>query len=68
MSLFFNSVNNIINQIEINALYIATPPSTHLEIAKQCLTANKFVYLEKPITTNANEANELSKYVKKIIN
>lgn len=60
---YYDSVDDIINHPEINALYIATPPSTHLEIAKQCLAAGKFVYLEKPMTLNADEAKELEKIV-----
>lgn len=62
---FYDSVNGIINHPEINAIYIATPPSTHLEIAKQCLAANKFVYLEKPMTLNTDEAKELEGLVNK---
>lgn len=62
---FFDSVDDIINHKEINALYIATPPSTHLEITKKCLAANKFVYLEKPMTLNLDEALELDKIVTK---
>lgn len=61
---FYNSIDDIINHPQINAIYIATPPSSHLEIAKQCLAANKFVYLEKPITLDADEAKELEKIVK----
>lgn len=60
---FYDSIEEIINHSEINAIYIATPPSTHLEIAKQCLAAGKFVYLEKPMTMNADEAKELKKIV-----
>tara|TARA_R110002051_G_scaffold95649_1_gene165614 strand:+ start:66703 stop:67668 length:966 start_codon:yes stop_codon:yes gene_type:complete len=60
---WYDSVDAILNHQEINAVYIATPPSTHLEIAKQCLAANKFVYLEKPITIDANEAQQLEEIV-----
>ncbi len=60
---FYDTVDDIINHPEINALYIATPPSTHLEIARKCLVANKFVYLEKPMTINAYEAKQLKKNV-----
>ncbi|MFK8060022.1 MAG: Gfo/Idh/MocA family protein [Polaribacter sp.] len=60
---WYDSVEDILNHPEINAIYIATPPSTHLEIAKQCLAANKFVYLEKPITINVNEAEQLQQIV-----
>jgi predicted dehydrogenase len=61
---YYDTINDIINHPEINALYIATPPSTHLEIAKKCLAANKFVYLEKPMTIDANEANQLEQIVR----
>ncbi|WP_397364525.1 Gfo/Idh/MocA family protein [Olleya sp. R77988] len=60
---YYDSVDAIINHPEINALYIATPPSSHLEIARKCLAADKFVYLEKPMTLNVNEAIELEKIV-----
>jgi predicted dehydrogenase len=60
---WYNSVDEILNHPEINAVYIATPPSTHLDIAKQCLAAGKFVYLEKPITLDANEAKQLAEIV-----
>ena len=60
---WYNTVEAVLNHPEINAVYIATPPSSHLQIAKQCLAANKFVYLEKPITINTEEAKELEKLV-----
>ncbi len=63
VAFWHDSVDGILNHPEINAVYIATPPSTHLEIAKKCLDAGKFVYLEKPITIDANEAKTLAKIV-----
>jgi len=60
---WYDSVKAVLNHPEINAVYIATPPSTHLEIAKQCLAANKFVYLEKPITIDTKEAKQLAEIV-----
>lgn len=56
---WYNSIDEILENKQINAIYIATPPSTHLEIVKKCLKAKKFVYLEKPITLNFSEATEL---------
>ena len=61
---YYDCVDDIINHPEINALYIATPPSTHLEIAKKCIAADKFVYIEKPMVLNAIEAEELANLVK----
>ena len=53
---WYNSVEDLLGNLDINAIYIATPPSTHLEMVKKCLKAKKFVYLEKPITLNFSEA------------
>lgn len=60
---WFDTIDEILAHPEINAIYIATPPSTHLEIAKQCLQANKFVYLEKPMTLNYVQTQELSNII-----
>lgn len=56
---WYNTIDEILENKQINAIYIATPPSTHLEIIKKCLLAKKFVYLEKPMTLNFSEAKAL---------
>lgn len=53
---YYDSANSIINHPKINAVYIATPPSTHLQYALQVLAVNKNVYVEKPMTLNSKEA------------
>lgn len=58
------NASEIISDTNINAVYIATPPSSHLEYALQALKANKYVYLEKPMVLNSNEASILSNAVK----
>ena len=62
---WYDSVDELLNNPTINAVYIATPPSTHLEMVKKCLLAKKFVYLEKPMTLNFSEAEELDEIVTK---
>jgi len=54
-----NSAEDIVANKEINAVYIATPPSTHLEYALQALKANKHVYLEKPMALDAKQAQQI---------
>ena len=44
---------------EVDAASIATPTSTHYEIAKQLLHLGKHLLIEKPITENAAHASEL---------
>ena len=43
----------------VDAVHIVTPTNTHHEIAKECLNKKKDVFIEKPITKNANEACEI---------
>jgi predicted dehydrogenase len=42
-----------------DALSVVTPTSTHFELGKALLLDGKHVLVEKPITTNAREAEEL---------
>ncbi|SNR77179.1 Predicted dehydrogenase [Lutibacter agarilyticus] len=47
----------------INAIYVATPPSTHLQYALDALKAGKNVYIEKPMVLNSTEAEKLCEAV-----
>lgn len=49
----------ILQHADINAIYIATPPSTHLEYALKALEAGKYVYLEKPMALNTAKARQI---------
>ncbi len=44
---------------EINAVVISTPTATHYALTKKALLARKHVFVEKPLTTNSEEAEEL---------
>lgn len=59
------NANDILNNKDINAVYIATPPSTHLEYALQAIHAGKHVYLEKPMTLNVEQAKQICAAVEK---
>jgi predicted dehydrogenase len=50
---------DIINDNNIDAVVIATPVSSHYELAKASLLNNKHVLVEKPFTLNLKEAEEL---------
>ena len=43
----------------VDAITIAAPTRFHYEIAKECLLAGKHLLVEKPITTNYDQAKEL---------
>ncbi|MDF1567693.1 MAG: Gfo/Idh/MocA family oxidoreductase [Spirochaetaceae bacterium] len=52
----YGKVSQILEDPRVNAVYIATPPSSHASLAIQALGAGKSVYLEKPMALNADEA------------
>src|SRR3989338_2719503 len=54
-----DSINEIIDDKEINAIVIATQTSSHYPLAKQALEGGKHVLVEKPITENSKQALEL---------
>jgi predicted dehydrogenase len=52
-------VQKIFKDKSIEAVYIATPPSTHADLARQALENGKHALVEKPITDRAEDASEL---------
>lgn len=54
-----NDAQQLINNPEVNAIYIATPPSSHLAYALAAIKAGKPVYVEKPMCLNSEEAKML---------
>ena len=53
--------NSIIKNPNIEAIFIATPPNTHFELAYQALADHKHVWLEKPCCTSLDEITTLQK-------
>ena len=52
--------NDIINDESITGVAIVTPSHTHFKLVKAMLEAGKNVYVEKPISTVAEEARVLT--------
>ena len=52
--------NDILNSDEITAVCVVTPSHTHYKFVKAMLEAGKHVYVEKPISTVAQEARDLA--------
>lgn len=55
----------IIEDKDIDAVAIITPPSTHYALAKIALENNKHVLVEKPLTDNSVQARELIEIAEK---
>ena len=56
---WYDDADKLINDPEVNAVYIATPPSSHEAYTIAAIKAGKFVYVEKPMALNAKEAKNM---------
>jgi predicted dehydrogenase len=54
-----SSFDEVLADPSVEAVSIATPPSTHYNLVKQALTAGKHVLVEKPLATTTADAEEL---------
>ncbi|MEC7617396.1 MAG: Gfo/Idh/MocA family oxidoreductase, partial [Bacteroidota bacterium] len=53
----FSDINQLLQAVDV--VDIVTPTHTHFELAKKALQNGLHVFLEKPITTTVEQANEL---------
>lgn len=53
---WFDNADRLIDDPDVNAIYIATPPLQHEDYAIRAMAAGKPVYVEKPMTLNAGSA------------
>lgn len=56
---WYTDADALIDDPEINAIYIATPPNSHLEYTKKAALAGKAVYVEKPMALNYAQCREM---------
>jgi predicted dehydrogenase len=61
---WYGDAELLMNDAEINSVSIATPPAYHLEYAIAGLKKGLNVYVEKPVTRNADEARQMAEAVK----
>jgi predicted dehydrogenase len=57
---WYTDVEQLINDEEVNAIYVATPPVFHEEYSVMALRAGKPVYVEKPMAMNAASAERMT--------
>jgi predicted dehydrogenase len=55
----FSDHQEMLRATRPDVVHITTPPQSHFPLAKQCLEFGSHVYLEKPFTITANEAESL---------
>lgn len=59
VSKWYADADELINDPEVNAIYVATPPSSHEEYALAAIKAGKPVYVEKPMSVSFSAANNI---------
>lgn len=57
---WYSDAAQLINDPDVNAIYVATPPDTHEGYTIAALQAGKPVYVEKPVSTDAAAAKRMA--------
>ena len=58
---WYTDAQEIINDPDINAVYVATPPSSHATYAIMAMHAGKPVYVEKPLASSYDECARINR-------
>lgn len=58
-------LDDVLNDSEIDIVYISTPPSTHCELTLLAAKAGKAIYVEKPMANTLRECEEMIETCKK---
>ena len=61
----FSNYKDLLEKSNVDAVIIATPTSTHKDIAIDCLQAGKDVLVEKPLARTYDEAKQIAEAAKK---
>jgi predicted dehydrogenase len=60
----FGDVRDMLDACRLDAVHITTPPQSHFDLGRLCLESGSNVYVEKPFTVDADEAEALLKGAK----
>ena len=58
---FYTSVDELLENAEFDAVLIVVPTYLHKEVALKCLAKGKHLFIEKPVASTVEEANEILK-------
>lgn len=56
---WYDDADALINDPEVNIVYIATPPGSHRDLALRVAAAGKACYVEKPMARTAGECRQM---------
>ena len=63
---WYDDADKLINDPDVDAVYVATPPSTHKEFTLKAARGGKPVYVEKPMAINYAECVEMAEECEKL--
>jgi myo-inositol 2-dehydrogenase/D-chiro-inositol 1-dehydrogenase len=55
----FEDYHTLIGDPEVDAIMVLTPPDTHFGIVKDAIESNKHIFVEKPMTLDIQQAEQL---------
>jgi predicted dehydrogenase len=55
----FTDVGEMLETVKPDVVHVTTPPQSHFAVGKRCLEAGSSVYIEKPFTLSAHDADDL---------
>jgi predicted dehydrogenase len=55
-----SDLDEALNDPQVKAVIVATPPSTHLDICRRCFATGKHVLLEKPLELDLERSKQLA--------
>ena len=58
---WYTDAQELINDSNVNAIYIATPPSSHATFAIMAMKAGKPVYIEKPLASSYEDCARINR-------
>ena len=61
---WYTDAQELISDPEVNAVYIATPPSSHATYAIMAMKAGKPVYIEKPMAASYEDCTRINRISK----
>jgi predicted dehydrogenase len=56
---YFTDLGELVSQARPDVVHVTTPPESHFDIGRFCLAHRCHLYVEKPFTLNADQAQEL---------
>jgi len=56
---FHSRLDQMLDTENLDAVFVCTPPFTHLPIAKECISRNLDVFVEKPLAESLSSAKKM---------